>query len=727
MAVNLSPVGGVAAQFFDNNGNPLTGGKLYTYAAGTTTPTTTYTSSTGVTTWTNPIVLDAAGRVPSSGEIWLTDGIIYKFVLKDANDVLIATYDNISGINSNFVNFTNEQEIQTATANQTVFTLTTMAYQPGTGSLSVFVDGVNQYGPGATYAFLETDSTTVTFINGLHVNASVKFTTSAINASSYGDAFQISYTPPFTSSVATNVGDKLAQTISVMDFGAVGNGVTDDTVALTNAVAACPVGGTLQGYGLTYLTTGVTISSAITVEGVNILLAPDGTAAQDAFTIASNDVTLVNCGAVITQAALPLSNTSAGVYAEGYHRIVIDGGLWDGSIDNIYAPGFYRGVIFIKDGEDCVVKNTTTQNAGGEGLWIFECIRPIVINNFCYNAGGSEMVCGAIEGGLCQGNTLIGNAVAGNSGMAIGGTLRCDSNTIFDASGWGISYGEGAASGDIPQITNNLIVGHGKYLGATPVAGINILTGDGIIVSGNRILAPTVGATAYGIQFYNTGTGLGHMICENNYIEDSTSQGIFIQGDFLTDAVIRGNTVKNPVAEHLLIYNTKTLTIANNHLLNTKVAPGSVGQFIHILNNGTPKLMSITGNYAKSDVQTYTQVVYLANNWSIATQYIHRDNVFLSWLIEPFTAGRACNYDIRGDNYDIGPRSGLVTLTNGGTTTTVTSTQVSANSVIQLELGNAAASTLNPVYRISTQTVNSFTITHTAGTAAGQQLKWSII
>jgi hypothetical protein len=189
MAVNLSPVGGVAAQFFDNNGNPLTGGKLYTYTAGTTTPTTTYTSSTGATAWTNPIVLDAAGRVPSSGEIWLTDGILYKFVLKDSNDVLIATYDNISGINSNFVNFTNEQEIQTATANQTVFTLTTMAYQPGTGSLSVFVDGVNQYGPGATYAFLETDSTTITFINGLHVNASVKFTTSAINASSYGDAF----------------------------------------------------------------------------------------------------------------------------------------------------------------------------------------------------------------------------------------------------------------------------------------------------------------------------------------------------------------------------------------------------------------------------------------------------------------------------------------------------------------------------------------------------------
>jgi hypothetical protein len=99
MAVNLSPVGGVAAQFFDNNGNPLTGGKIYTYLAGTTTPVAAYTSSNGATAWTNPIVLNAAGRVSGSGEIWLTADTSYKFLLRDSADVLIATYDNITGIN----------------------------------------------------------------------------------------------------------------------------------------------------------------------------------------------------------------------------------------------------------------------------------------------------------------------------------------------------------------------------------------------------------------------------------------------------------------------------------------------------------------------------------------------------------------------------------------------------------------------------------------------------
>jgi hypothetical protein len=49
MSVTPSPIGGFAAQFFDNNGVILSGGKIYTYAAGTTTPQATYTSASGVT------------------------------------------------------------------------------------------------------------------------------------------------------------------------------------------------------------------------------------------------------------------------------------------------------------------------------------------------------------------------------------------------------------------------------------------------------------------------------------------------------------------------------------------------------------------------------------------------------------------------------------------------------------------------------------------------------
>lgn len=98
MTVNLSMMAGAGWQFFDNNGQPLTGGKLYTYDAGTTTPQTTYTSSTGLVAHTNPIVLDSAGRIPNGGEVWLTSTLDYKFVLKTNDDVLIGTYDNLSAM-----------------------------------------------------------------------------------------------------------------------------------------------------------------------------------------------------------------------------------------------------------------------------------------------------------------------------------------------------------------------------------------------------------------------------------------------------------------------------------------------------------------------------------------------------------------------------------------------------------------------------------------------------
>jgi hypothetical protein len=98
MSVSLSPLAGAGWQLFSNTGSPLTGGKLETYLAGTSTPAATYTSSTGSTANTNPIVLDAAGRVAE--EIWLTSDVSYKFVLRDSNNVLIWTKDNISGITS---------------------------------------------------------------------------------------------------------------------------------------------------------------------------------------------------------------------------------------------------------------------------------------------------------------------------------------------------------------------------------------------------------------------------------------------------------------------------------------------------------------------------------------------------------------------------------------------------------------------------------------------------
>lgn len=190
MAVNLSPVGGAAAQFFDNSGNVLTGGKLYTYLAGTTTPAVTYTTNSGITAHSNPIVLNAAGRVPDSGEIWLSDSVQYKFLLKDQTDVQIATWDNINGINSNFVSYGVQKQTIVATQAQTVFTLTTISYTPAGNTLSVFVNGSKQI---LATNYVETSSTVVTFIDGLNVGDVAEFTTvvsSNVNPTNAGTTAQ---------------------------------------------------------------------------------------------------------------------------------------------------------------------------------------------------------------------------------------------------------------------------------------------------------------------------------------------------------------------------------------------------------------------------------------------------------------------------------------------------------------------------------------------------------
>lgn len=98
-----------------------------------------------------------------------------------------------------------------------------------------------------------------------------------------GDAQDIRYVPasgPITD-VQTRLRQhdaKLEQTVSIQDFGAVGDGVTDDTLAWINAIAATPEGGLLTGVqGKTYkLTDRITITKSITIDLNNCTMKPTG-------------------------------------------------------------------------------------------------------------------------------------------------------------------------------------------------------------------------------------------------------------------------------------------------------------------------------------------------------------------------------------------------------------------------------------------------------------------
>lgn len=73
----------------DDEGNPISGGKVFTYASGTTTLTALYLDRDKISNATNPIILDTYGRAEVFG-----DGV-YKFVVKDADDNILYDIDGL--------------------------------------------------------------------------------------------------------------------------------------------------------------------------------------------------------------------------------------------------------------------------------------------------------------------------------------------------------------------------------------------------------------------------------------------------------------------------------------------------------------------------------------------------------------------------------------------------------------------------------------------------------
>ena len=242
MSINLSAFAGAGAQFSDANGAPLTGGLIYSYLSGTTTPVTTYTTRDGTTNNTNPIVLDGAGRTPA--EIWLDGGVLYKFILKTSAFVQVGSYDDIPAINDT-TTFSN---------------LITVA---GTNTLTgLATPALAGYAAGAQYSFIaqNTNTAAVTIdIDTLGVKSITKFGTTALVA-----------------------GDLIAGSIALIEYdgtrfqllNAVGNffdDITVDYIKETTTVSATAATGTINydvaTQSILYYTTAATANWTLNLRG----------------------------------------------------------------------------------------------------------------------------------------------------------------------------------------------------------------------------------------------------------------------------------------------------------------------------------------------------------------------------------------------------------------------------------------------------------------------------
>lgn len=224
---------------WDNNGNPLVGGQLYSYIAGTSTPQATYTDSTLGTPNTNPIILNSRGEA----NVWLNPFLTYKFVLLDSQGNPIWTVDNIPGnglvLTQQLIGSILYPETQAEIAASV--TITQIWYPPGdvrrygadptntTDSTSAIsnavaqsqqITGVGAYFPGGTYL-------TSSSISGFH--AAFKYGPGVISRS--GNTFAIEATPTsnqnlYVSTAGVDTNDGLSSSQPFLTLGAVFTALT---------------------------------------------------------------------------------------------------------------------------------------------------------------------------------------------------------------------------------------------------------------------------------------------------------------------------------------------------------------------------------------------------------------------------------------------------------------------------------------------------------------------
>lgn len=527
----ISPIWGAGAQLFDNSGNVLTGGKIYTYYAGSTTPLTTYTNPTGTIANTNPIIANAAGRL--TNEIWFPVSGAYKFVLKDANDVLIATYDNIP----------------TTPQPPVVNDASSVAYEP------VYEVTAGGFTVGATYLITSVGTTDFVAIGAAANVTGIHFTATGVGSGTG------------TAEYSRTVQAKLRETVSVKDFGAVGDGVADDSAALQAAALHVSTNG-----GALYLPAGtyfITDHFAITGSNVRvygdgmgasvikvgawvdgILIAKDGANYPSGITGALNNVTIEHLTIDGNRAGYP--NGPNDTYGNGVNFVAVDNvtvqnvevkDAAEQGIASTYwvlTPGDVQESLVI---DSCVVLNTQQNriSIGVEGQG-----RSAKVTNNTVAFSNNAVVgiyLGYVNGsGINNGYSAVSNNVINGSGInSIGVKIEENmynvtvANNVINGCAISIRASSGTQSTFGYTITGNQCIDwstHGILVWPMK-AGDAALS----VISNNRILAASPAVTSYGIYVDSK----AH--CIGNIVYSALTAGIYVEGD---NCLITANEIDTP-------------------------------------------------------------------------------------------------------------------------------------------------------------------------------------
>jgi hypothetical protein len=445
-------------------------------------------------------------------------------------------------------------ELATAAAGQTVFVLTSLVYSPGANALAVYVNGLCMVG-GVDY--IETTFNTVTFTSGLSLADQVLF----IGGRTVNDAIgaeAVSYIPAGTGAVATSVRSKLRESVSVKDFGAVGDGVTDDTAAIQAAIDKVALTG-----GVTYFPAGTYAVSGITLKS-KVLIVGESTSSTEirlksGINSAAVDVIKsANFDSLTTTGAYYPNNLNVPVWF-GLQNIRVDGNRagnpggsgrclsWYGTgmlmlgvvhianagTDNIYTEGPRNASLTNwETQEEAFFQTVISRNAGRYG-WHYRGPKDIYVENYLcvldpigdygfFSENGTNYVAASDKIGQIHVYSASTNTT-NRKGVRIASALRCDvvygdaCAIVIDDAG----VNEGAAT------INEIFAENFGY--ATGFDGLQINDSN---VNIRRVVAVSNGAATGGTSITITGNGndIGSFFAYDN--SSGVCNGLVISGNY---------------------------------------------------------------------------------------------------------------------------------------------------------------------------------------------------
>ncbi len=377
---------------------------------------------------------------------------------------------------------------------------------------------------------------------------------------------------------------KMRDVVSVLDFGAVGDGVADDTVAIQAAFNAVQTGQTIDfGNGNTYL-----LSGTITLDTkTNIRLFGSSTLQMNSGWIVAG---------LPTQNPAPPNNRI--IQIKSCSGVVVDGLTLNGNMTN--SPHVYNGYgINAADSLDIHYQNLTVKNLGGEALmgentrrlWIDGC-RTENVNHGANVFNGCEQV--FITNNYFQHNSfaVFGEGVVG---CVVDGNV-CSQTAVYASEPQaGIVFKNTAGLGDVDRVvisnnivrTNNLDDANTIWLNAGSGGGTNF--GNALICNnelhspfkwGIKVEGVTGLITSTGNQIHDAGRAnnagdcggiLGVIAATGNYISRAVGA---INANALRDVGIAANNFTTGFFNEQYINDRTVVNVAQltgNYPLNTEV------------------------------------------------------------------------------------------------------------------------------------------------------------